>query len=80
MDLEALDQYLALRLIAPPLSMFRRVRKLPPGHSLVFEEGGQPVIQSYWDLAYSPKLKGSDEEPHSTHWKSKLKMRCGCTS
>ena len=39
----ALDQYLALRLIAPPLSMFHGVHKLPPGHLLVVERGGRPV-------------------------------------
>ena len=62
MDIEALDQYLTLRLIAPPLSMFRRIRKLPPGHSLVLEEGTEPVIRKYWDLSYLPKLEGTDEE------------------
>ena len=61
MDLEALDQYLALRLIAPPRSMFRGIRKLPPGHLLVLEDGGEPAIRRYWDLAYQPKLEGSDE-------------------
>lgn len=61
MDIEALDQYLTLRLIAPPLSMFRRIRKLPPGHSLVLEESAQPVIRQYWDLSYLPKLEGTDE-------------------
>jgi len=61
MDLEALDQYLTLRLIAPPRSMFRGVHKLPPGHLLVLEEGREPVIRSYWDLSYQPKLEGSEE-------------------
>ena len=61
MDLEALDQYLALRLIAPPRSMFRGIRKLPPGHMLVLEDGGEPEIHRYWDLEYQPKLEGSDE-------------------
>ncbi len=61
MDLEALDQYLALRLIAPPRSMYRGIRKLPPGHMLVVEDGGEPTIRRYWDLGYQPKLEGSDE-------------------
>ena len=61
MDLAALDQYLALRLIAPPLSMYRGIRKLPPGHLLVLEDGGQPQIRRYWNLGYLPKLEGSDE-------------------
>ncbi len=61
MNLRALDQYLALRLIAPPLSMFQGVHKLPPGHLLLVERGGRPVVRRYWDLRYLPKLEGSDE-------------------
>lgn len=56
LDLEALDQYLGLRLIAPPLSMFRRVRKLPPAHKLVCEPGKPPAIAPYWALRFEPKL------------------------
>jgi asparagine synthase (glutamine-hydrolysing) len=59
MDLQALDQYLTLRLIAPPLSMFRGIRKLPPGHMLVLEPGREPAVSSYWELHYQPKLEGS---------------------
>jgi asparagine synthase (glutamine-hydrolysing) len=62
LNLAALDQYLALRLIAPPLSMFEGINKLPPGHYLTIEHGGRPVIQPYWDLRYQPKLTGSDGE------------------
>jgi asparagine synthase (glutamine-hydrolysing) len=62
MDLAALDQYLALRLIAPPLSMFRGIHKLPPGHRLVLEQGHEPAITPYWDLSYQPKLAGSDDD------------------
>jgi asparagine synthase (glutamine-hydrolysing) len=61
LNLEALDQYLALRLIAPPLSMYRGILKLPPGHMLVLEDGGDAQVRRYWDLRYLPKLEGSDE-------------------
>jgi asparagine synthase (glutamine-hydrolysing) len=60
--LPALDQYLGLRLIAPPLSMFEGVRKLPPAHLLALEPGREPVISRYWTLDYQPKLAGSDEQ------------------
>ncbi|MEO7773736.1 MAG: asparagine synthase (glutamine-hydrolyzing) [Steroidobacteraceae bacterium] len=59
LNVAALDQYLALRLIAPPLSMFSGVSKLPPGHKLVLEDGREPVVSAYWDLQYLPKLSGS---------------------
>ena len=62
LNLAALDQYLALRLIAPPLSMFRGIRKLPPGHLLSVEPGRAPRIRRYWDLHYLPKHTGSEDE------------------
>jgi asparagine synthase (glutamine-hydrolysing) len=62
LNLKALDQYLALRLIAPPLSMFNGVHKLPPGHMLVIERGGRPQIRRYWDLRYQPKITGTEEQ------------------
>ena len=61
MDIEALDQYLALRLVAPPLSMFRRIRKLPPGSLLTLERGQRPKISEYWDLKFQPKLVGDEQ-------------------
>jgi len=62
MDLEALDQYLSLRLIAPPRSMFRSIRKLAPAHWLTFDAEAGLRIQRYWDLQFEPKLTGSDDE------------------
>jgi asparagine synthase (glutamine-hydrolysing) len=61
LNLEALDQYLALRIIAPPLTMFRDVRKLPPGHLLVLERNSQPAIRPYWDLTFEPKMDIPEE-------------------
>lgn len=62
MDFKALDQYLALRLIAPPRTMFKNIRKLPPAHSLTFNERSGIHIERYWDLYYEPKLVGSDDD------------------
>ena len=62
MNLAALDQYLALRLIDAPLSMFEGIHKLPPGHSLVLEAGGTPRIERYWRLEQEPKLTGSEDQ------------------
>jgi asparagine synthase (glutamine-hydrolysing) len=62
MNLAALDQYLALRLVDAPLSMFEGIHKLPPGHSLVLEAGGAPHIERYWRLEQEPKLTGSEEQ------------------
>ncbi len=62
LNLAALDQYLALRLIAPPLTMFRDVVKLPPGHFLVLEQGGAPRVSAYWNLQFEPKRAATSEE------------------
>lgn len=61
LDEAALWEYLTIRIITPPRSMFRRIRKLPPGHRLVLENG-ELTIEPYWQLEYEPKLGGSDEE------------------
>ena len=61
-NLEALDQYLALRLIAPPLTMFKDVRKLPPGHLLILERDARPAIRPYWDLNFEPKMALPEEQ------------------
>jgi asparagine synthase (glutamine-hydrolysing) len=62
LDLAALDQYLALRLVAPPRSMFRGIQKLPPAHLLMLERKGTPTIRRYWKLSYQPKLHGSEHD------------------
>lgn len=61
MDAEALHQYLTLRIIAPPRTMFTRIRKLPPGHSLTFKDG-QVTIERYWHISYEPKLQLSEDD------------------
>jgi asparagine synthase (glutamine-hydrolysing) len=55
MDCRGLHQYLTLRIIAPPLSMFAAIRKLPPAHTLLFKNG-RVTIERYWHLRYEPKL------------------------
>jgi asparagine synthase (glutamine-hydrolysing) len=61
-DLTALDQYLTLRLIAPPRSMFQEIRKLPPAHRLQFSAEQGLDISRYWELDYEPKHSGTEEQ------------------
>jgi asparagine synthase (glutamine-hydrolysing) len=61
-DLAAFDQYLTLRLVAPPRSMFRHVRKLPPAHWLTYDMDRGVHVERYWDLSYEPKLEGDEDE------------------
>jgi len=62
MNVQALDQYLALRFIDAPLSMFEGIHKLPPAHTLTIEAGGKPTIRRYWTLSQEPKFTGSEDE------------------
>jgi asparagine synthase (glutamine-hydrolysing) len=54
MDCQALYEYLTLRIITPPRSMFKRIRKLPPSHYLIYEKN-RLTIERYWQLNYVPK-------------------------
>src|SRR6266516_1167293 len=45
----ALDLYLALQYLPGPDTLFRGVRKLPPGHLLV-SENGRVSVRRYWEL------------------------------
>jgi asparagine synthase (glutamine-hydrolysing) len=51
---EAIDQYLGLTYVPPPLSGIANVFKLGPAERLVYE-GGDPRIDRYWNLEYEPK-------------------------
>src|SRR5881227_1400379 len=46
-DLDALEAFLAFNSIPAPYSIFRDVRKLPPGHVLVWEESGTVHVDRY---------------------------------
>lgn len=54
LKMQALDQYLALRIVPSPNSMFSRISKLPPAHCGTFKDGKLQTWR-YWDLCYEPK-------------------------
>ncbi|MBN1236900.1 MAG: asparagine synthase (glutamine-hydrolyzing) [Gammaproteobacteria bacterium] len=60
-DPDALHEYLTLRVVTAPRSMFRRIRKLPPAHYLVFENG-RVDVRPYWRLPFEPKRRVSFEQ------------------
>jgi len=51
-DFEALDLYLTLNYIPAPWTIFKNIRKLPPGHHLLLEKG-KLSIESFWDISAS---------------------------
>ena len=50
LDIVALNEYLSFEYVPTPRSIFKNVRKLPPGHTLVFSERGLEVAP-YWDIS-----------------------------
>ncbi|HET7046177.1 MAG TPA: asparagine synthase (glutamine-hydrolyzing) [Gaiellaceae bacterium] len=60
-DLDALEAFLAFNSIPAPLSIFREVRKLPPGHVLVCEDGGEPRLERYARPGPLPERTDDDE-------------------
>jgi asparagine synthase (glutamine-hydrolysing) len=49
LDYDALDRYLSLGYIPAPLTIYRHIRKLEPGHLLVADNGGI-ALERYWQL------------------------------
>src|SRR5205807_2573271 len=60
-DPDGLRQYLNFQFCLGETTLFRGIRRLPPGHSLVWtaERGAQ--ISSYWDLQFRIDSDSSDE-------------------
>jgi asparagine synthase (glutamine-hydrolysing) len=60
---EALDAYLTLQYVPCPQTMFRAVRKLPPGHLLI-AEGGRVSVKRYWDLTFTGEGQAAREDEY----------------
>ena len=59
LNVEALDAYLTLLYVPSPLTMFKNIHKLPPGHLLVCENG-KVAIREFWDLHYQPRVVANE--------------------
>src|SRR5712691_4653292 len=59
-DLDALEAFLAFNSVPAPFSIFRDVRKLPPGHMLVWD-GGEPELPRYARPAPAIETRGEEE-------------------
>ena len=61
LDPLAMHDYLSLRFIPPPRTIFKNIQKLPPAHTLVFQYG-QIRLRRYWHLSFREKLALSESE------------------
>jgi asparagine synthase (glutamine-hydrolysing) len=75
---EALDAYLALLYVPAPLTIYRAIRKLPPGHVLV-AEGGAVRVSRYWDLSFDttggPDMESAWLEPLEAQLREAVGLR-----
>jgi len=51
-NVEALDAYLTFGYVPDPLTIFKNVQKLPPGHHLRFKNG-RIRVEQYWDFEFT---------------------------
>jgi asparagine synthase (glutamine-hydrolysing) len=58
---EAIDEYLTLLYVPAPHTVYRAIRKLPPAHTLV-AENGRTTISRYWNLDFPGDGDARSEE------------------
>ena len=61
-DREAIHHYLTFMCVPAPLTAYRDIRKLEPGHSLRYTRDGEIKLERYWQPDFSHKVKMSEEE------------------
>ena len=54
LDVGALEDLFTLGLVRTPKTFFTRIRRLPPGHYLLYQEGAASLHQ-YWDLDFTAR-------------------------
>src|SRR5437899_7673726 len=60
-DYEAIHYYLSFICVPAPLTAYRAIRKLEPGHSLLWRNG-EIKTERYWHLDFSQKVSIDEEE------------------
>ena len=65
LDVRALDELFLFGFILVPGTLFRGIRRLPPGHWLLYD-GGRTVVRPYWRLAeFSPANLATSVAPRT---------------
>ncbi|KRA33136.1 asparagine synthase [Rhodanobacter sp. Root627] len=67
LDPQALEDYLALGYVPDPKSIYRGIRKLPPGHWLSWHAGEpEPTACQYWDVSFNRATDKTPDEAVAT--------------
>jgi asparagine synthase (glutamine-hydrolysing) len=67
-DPESVADYFALRYVPGPKTIFKAIRKLPPGCWMSVEAGRTPVIRRYWDVRFEV-----DDDTSEDTWIERLR-------
>jgi asparagine synthase (glutamine-hydrolysing) len=63
LDLEAIDEYLALQYIPAPRTIYKNVKKLKPGHKMIVDFASNICkVEQYWDVNFKPNCSKSEAE------------------
>jgi asparagine synthase (glutamine-hydrolysing) len=62
-NLEAISDYLTFGYVPDPATAFQGIHKLPPGHTLTFQDG-RVTTRCYWDFNYEGSAQ-TPEQPES---------------
>jgi asparagine synthase (glutamine-hydrolysing) len=60
-DPRAIDDYLTYLYVPAPTTAYRDIKKLPPGHRLIWQ-AGHVTVEPYWRVQFADKLKLSEDE------------------
>jgi asparagine synthase (glutamine-hydrolysing) len=61
-DPHAVEEFFAYGYVAEPRSIFKGVKKLPPGCTLTIGPGGKTELRRYWDVVFESKNVGPEAE------------------
>ena len=59
---EAIHYYLSFMCVPAPLTAYRQIKKLEPGHSLRFTRTGEIKLERYWQPDFNQKAKLTEAE------------------
>lgn len=62
LNVNAMDKLISIRCIPGNETLFEGIYKIPAGHTLTIENGGQAKLNCYWDLKYNSKSNGNEDE------------------
>lgn len=60
-DPEAVEDFFAYGYVPEPKSIYRAVRKLAPGHRLIWRRGDSPRVEAWWTLPLEARTGGAAE-------------------